>query len=94
MAKDLATTYLTTIVVPGDVYTNDPDDLVAMPPRTLLSGTARILLVMLRREYFCPLPLCTTGDLCTMARGMHPRTIRRAIAHLVAGGYLHPLQEG
>jgi hypothetical protein len=99
MAEAHACTYLTVIAGPGDVYNRLPDDYVAMPPTRRLGGTARIILLVLRKEYACPLPFCTTADLFRIAHryaGTQERTIHQAIALLVRRGYLHPLptQEG
>jgi hypothetical protein len=91
MAAEFGTTYLTVIYSPGDQYNNLPDDFVAMPPYTTLRGTARFILLCLRKEYDCPLPFCTTADLYQIARGCTERTMQRAIRQLVDAGYLHPL---
>jgi hypothetical protein len=87
-----ATRYRTVPFVPGDLYNGDT---IAMPPYPVLAGTAKWLLLALRREYEVPLahPL-TLPELVAIARryaNTTDRSITSAIKRLIAGGYLQPV---
>ncbi len=87
-----ATRYRTVPFVPGDLYNGDT---IAMPPYPVLAGTAKGLLLVLRQAWYGPLDHAWTyQELCAIARrvsGATDRTIHQALARLIAGGYLVPL---
>ncbi len=83
------TCYRVVPCVEGDVASEHG---VAMPPYTVLAGTAKWLLFRLRQGVFGPLDAVWTSEqLCVMARrtaGTSERTAARAVTRLLAGGYL------
>ena len=83
------TRYRVVPFVAGDVVNEDG---VALPPYTVLAGTAKWLLRALRHASFGPVDtLWTAADLATIAArvaGTTARTIERALMRLHAGGYL------
>jgi hypothetical protein len=93
MGDAYTTTYRTVPFVPGDLYNGDT---IAMPPYPVLAGTAKGLLLVLRREWFGPLDHpWTREELAAIAYRVSKatnRTIQQAIDRLIAGGYLVPLE--